>query len=304
MYKYLIRFFCFISGRLLVTVSVQGQALEPRLYSNAPIGLNFLIGGYAYSTGGAIADPSVPLEDGQIDIHTPFAAYAHSFGMWGKSAKVDVVLPYAYLSGTAKFNGEPVERTVDGAADPGMRISMNFIGAPALSLAEFRNYRQNFVLGGSLQVIAPLGQYDPQRLVNIGTHRWTIKPELGLSKTFGPLVLELAGAAALYTNNDDFLGQTKKQKPIYSVQAHVVYQFKNKIWLSVDSTHYAGGKTTVDGIEKNDRQSNSRIGATLALPVNRNNSIKRFTSSGVSTRTGTDFDSIGLAWQHRWGGGL
>ena len=96
--------------------------------------------------------------------------------MWGKSAKVDVVLPYAYLSGTAKFNGEPVERTVDGAADPGMRISMNFIGAPALSLAEFRNYRQNFVLGGSLQVIAPLGQYDPQRLVNIGTHRWTIKP--------------------------------------------------------------------------------------------------------------------------------
>jgi len=289
---------------LLITASTHGQSLEPRLYSNAPIGLNFLIGGYAYSTGSAIADPSVPLEDGQIDIHAPFAAYAHSFGIWGKSAKIDVVLPYAYLSGTAKFNGKPVERTVDGATDPGMRISMNFIGAPALSLAEFRNYRQNFVLGGSLQIIAPLGQYDPQRLVNIGTHRWTIKPELGLSKTFGPLVLELAGAAALYTNNDDFLDRTKKQKPIYSVQAHVVYQFKNKIWLSIDSTHYAGGKTTVDRVEKNDRQSNSRIGATLALPINRHNSIKLFTSSGVSTRTGTDFDAIGLAWQHRWGGGL
>jgi len=293
-----------ISILLLVAGGVHGQALEPRLYSNAPVGLNFLLGGYAFSEGNAITDPSVQVEDGELEVHSPFAAYARSFGLWGKSAKFDVVVPYSFLSGTAKVNGAPAERTVDGFADPSFRVSMNFVGAPALSLAEFKEYRQNFVLGGSLQILAPFGQYDSSRLVNIGTHRWTIKPELGLSKTFGPVVLELAGAAAFYTANDDFQGQTRKQDPIYSVQGHVVYKFKNGIWLAVSSTYYVGGRSTTDGIENPDAQSNTRLGATLALPVNKHNSVKLYASSGVSTRTGSDFDTYGLAWQYRWGAGL
>jgi len=289
---------------LLLAACVRGQSLEPRLYSNAPTGLNFLLGGYAYSTGNAITDPSIQIEDGALDIHTPFLAYAHSFGLWGRSAKYDIVVPYSFLSGTAKSNGLPVSRTVDGFADPSFRVSMNFIGAPALSLAEFKDYRQNLVLGGSLQVFAPFGQYDSSRVVNIGTHRWTLKPELGLSKTLGPLVLELIGAVAFYTDNDNFQGQTRRQEPIYSAQGHMVYRFKNGIWFAFGGTYYTGGQSSVDGIDNPDTQSNSRLGATLALPINRNNSIKLYASSGVSTRTGSDFDTYGLAWQYRWGGGL
>jgi hypothetical protein len=60
----------------------------------------------------------------------------------------------------------------------------------------------------------------------------------------------------------------------------------------------------VDGVEGDDLQRNARVGATLALPVNRNNSVKLYASTGVSARTGTDFDSVGAAWQYRWGGGL
>jgi len=285
-------------------VKAGAQALEPRLYSNAPVGLNFLLGGYVFSEGSAITDPSVAIEGGELEVHAPFAAYARSFGLWGKSAKFDVVVPYSVLSGTAKVNGAPASRKVDGFADPSFRISMNFVGAPALSLAEFKDYQQNFVLGGSLQVFAPFGQYDSSKVVNIGTHRWTVKPELGLSKTFGPVILELAGAVAFYTDNDDFQGQTRTQKPIYSVQGHLVYAFKNKIWIALDATHYAGGRSTVGGVENDDLQENSRLGATLALPVNKKHSVKLYFSSGVSTRTGSDFDTYGLAWQYRWGGGL
>ncbi len=289
---------------LMVAVRICAQALEPRLYSNAPVGLNFLLGGYVFSTGSAITDPSVAVENGEIEIHSPFAAYARSFGLWGTSAKFDVIVPYSFLSGTATVAGNPVSRKVDGFSDPSFRVSMNFIGAPALSLPEFKDYRQNFVMGGSLQVFAPFGQYDSSRVVNIGTHRWTIKPELGLSKTFGPVILELAGAVAFYTDNGDFQGQTRTQDPIYSVQGHLVYAFKNKIWFSLDSTYYAGGQSTVGGIKNPDAQSNSRLGAPLALPVNKNHSVKLYVSSGVSTRTGNDFDAYGLAWQYRWGGGL
>ena len=257
-----------------------------------------------FSTGSAITDPSVAIKDGNLDVHSPFAAYAHSFGIRGKSAKFDVVIPYAFLSGTAKVNGIPASRKVNGFSDPSFRVSMNFIGAPALSLPEFVKYRQNFIFGGSLQVIAPLGQYDSSRLVNIGTHRWTIKPELGISKTIGPLILEVAGAVAFFTDNNDFQGRVRTQDPIYSVQGHLVYTFTNKIWLSLDSTYYTGGQTQTNGIKNPDLQRNTRIGATLALPINKRNSIKLYCSSGVLTRTGTDFDTYGLAWQYRWGGGL
>jgi hypothetical protein len=60
----------------------------------------------------------------------------------------------------------------------------------------------------------------------------------------------------------------------------------------------------VNGVENSDLQNNTRFGATLAFPVNLRNSIKCYASTGVSTRTGSDFDTIGIAWQYRWGGGL
>lgn len=289
---------------LLAAVCASGQALEPRLYSNAPVGLHFLLGGYIYSSGSAITDPSIAIEDGELEIHSPFTAYARSFGLGGKSAKFDVIVPYVFLSGTATAGGTRVSREVDGFADPSFRVSMNFIGAPALSLKEFMDYQQNFIFGGSLQVVAPFGQYDSSKLVNIGTRRWTIRPELGVSKTFGPVILELAGAVAFYTSSDDFQGQTRTQEPIYSMQSHLVYTLKNKIWFSLDATYYTGGKSATNGVENPDAQSNSRIGATLALPVNKRNSVKIYFSSGVSTRTGSDFDTYGFAWQYRWGGGL
>ena len=45
-------------------------------------------------------------------------------------------------------------------------------------------------------------------------------------------------------------------------------------------------------------------GATLALPVNRHHSIKLYASTGLSIRTGTDYDAVGAAWQYRWGEGF
>lgn len=289
---------------IMAAAYVKAQALEPRFYSNAPVGMNFLLGGYVISSGGVTADPSIQLENADIEVHAPFIAYARSLGLWGKSAKFDIVVPYTYISGSATQDGNYVTRDVEGFADPQFRFSINMIGAPALTLEEFSAYRQNFVMGASLKVTAPLGQYDSSRAVNIGTHRWSFTPEIGFSKTLGPVLLELAGAAALYTDNDDFMGQTKEQDPIYSLQAHLVYTFRNGIWMAFGATRYAGGRSAVGGVEKSDLQQNSRLGATLALPVGKKHSFKVYGSSGVETRTGSDFDTLGLAWQYRWGGGL
>jgi hypothetical protein len=209
------------------------QELEPRAYANTPVGLNFLIAGYAYSSGGVATDPSLPVQDAHLQIHSTVLAYARALNVWGKSGKVDVVLPYAWLSGSAEVAGQQREREVSGFVDPRLRFSVNLYGAPALSLEEFANYKQDLIVGASLQVGLPLGQYDSEKLVNIGTNRWSFKPELGLSKAWGPLTLEAAAGVTFYTTNDDFFGGKRRaQEPLYSLQGHLSYNFRPGLWAA------------------------------------------------------------------------
>ena len=281
------------------------QDLEPRSFTNTPVGMNFLIAGFAYTSGNVATDPSLAIENAELEVSSPLIAYARALDVWGKSGKVDVVVPYGWLSGSAEANGELRERDVSGFGDPRLRFSVNFYGAPALSLEEFADYQQDLIVGASVQISAPLGQYDSDKLVNLGTNRWSVKPELGVSKALGPLILELAAGVTFYTDNDDFFGgQTREQDPLYSLQGHIIYGFSSGIWVALDGTWYTGGQTTVDGVEMDDRLDNTRLGLTVAFPVNRYNSIKLYGSTGVTSRTGGDFDTIGIAWQVRWGAGL
>lgn len=285
--------------------AARAQEIEPRAYSNAPVGVNFLIAGFAYAKGGLTVDPSIPLTNANLQTRTAILAYARSLDIGGRSAKFDVILPYAWTSGTAEFEGEPRHRDVSGLGDTRFRLSVNFYGAPALSLKEFENYRQDTIVGASLQVFVPTGQYDSSKLVNNGTNRWSVKPEVGVSKAWGAWTAELATGVTFYSDNNDFLnGKTRKQDPVYSVQAGVIYNFRSGIWASLNGTYVTGGRTTVDGVQSNDLQKNSRAGLTLAFPVDRHNSVKIFANTGVSTRTGSDYDLYSIAWQYRWGGGL
>lgn len=279
--------------------------IEPRAFSNAPVGINFLLSGYVYSEGGLATAASSPLQDAQLTMHSGVLAYARTLDLWGTSGKFDIVLPYTELSGTAMYEGQLHERNISGFQDPLFRISANFYGAPALSLQDFASYRQDVIIGGSLQISTPLGQYDPDRLVNLGANRWFIKPVLGISKELGPVTLELSAGVFLFTDNEDYLkGKTLAQDPVWTTQLHLTYSFGRGVWAALSGTYDYGGDTTVNNQDRNDRQGNSRVGATLALPVNARHSIKLYASSGISTRIGTDYDLLGAVWQYRWGSGL
>jgi hypothetical protein len=279
----------------------RAQAVEPRAYSPAPTGLNFLVIGYAATKGGLSFDTSVPIENPQLSTGGPVFGYARTLDLWGRSGKVDVIVPTARLSGSAIYRGEPVSRTVEGAGDPLVRLSVLLHGGPALSPAAFRAYKPDLIVGASLQVSVPLGQYDETRLLNLGAHRWFVKPEVGISKTTGPWTWEFDAAATFFTANEDFFGGVRRsQRPLYAAQGHVVYSFRNGVWASLDATYFTGGRSSLADVLGNDLQSNWRAGATLALPVDAKNSVKLYASRGVSSRTGNDFDLLGLAWQHRW----
>jgi hypothetical protein len=170
----------------------KAQDAEPRSYTNTPIGLNFLIAGYIYTQGKMAFDPELAIADAQFQSDTGALAYVRSFDFLGQSAKFDVIVPYSAFSAHALVAGQDHEREMSGFGDPRFRVSVNLFGAPALSAKEFANYKQDLIVGVSLQVSAPLGQYDDTKLLNLGNNRWSFRPELGISKAWGPWTLEIA----------------------------------------------------------------------------------------------------------------
>jgi hypothetical protein len=279
------------------------QDLEPRLYTNVPVGVNFLGAGYVFSEGNVLFDPAVSLENAQIRVDGPVLGYGRSIALGPLSGKVDGAVAHVCLDGSADYQGERVTRNVCGLTDARARVTVNFLGAPALRQQEFAGYRQDWVFGGSLQVGVPVGDYDPARLVNIGANRSSAKLELGVSKSLERWLLELALGETFYDDNGDFVGaRVRSQEPITSLQGHAVRRLASGVWLAIDATRYQGGQSSVDDVPNQDLQSNARLGVTVSLPINAKQSVKINASTGVSTRTGTDFDTIGAVWQYAWGG--
>jgi hypothetical protein len=279
----------------------QAQELEPRAYSPAPSGVNFLGLSYLHSSGGVAVDPSLPLQNISAEVNSAALFYARTFGLLGRSASVGFVLPYS----RADVSGDVFERqravTRSGLADPRLRLAVNLVGGPTLDREEFAARTPSTGLGASLMVVAPFGQYSSDRLINLGSNRWAFKPEIGVYHPFGPWSLELYGGAWFYTDNDDFFGGVRReQAPIATLQAHVGYTFHPGLWLAADATWYAGGRTTVNGVQNADRLENTRVGLTLSLPLAKGHSLKLNWSEGVTARIGTSFTTVGLTWQYTW----
>lgn len=279
------------------------QSLDPRSFVNTPVGISFASALYGYSSGNVLFDPSVILDSAELAIQGPTVGYARAMDFWGLSGKLDAAAGWACADGHAQLEGATVSRHVCGLTDPTAHISVNFLGAPAFTLQQYPKYKQDILVGAGLRVTAPLGQYDPARLVNIGTNRWVFRPELGFSKALGRLTLEFLAAASLFTTNTDFFGgHTQSQAPLYSGQINAIYTFRSGIWGGVGGVYYGGGSTRTDGGPAMARQENTRAGATLVFPIGRSNTLKVFWTTGVTTRTGSDFDTFVGSWTYRWGG--
>jgi outer membrane putative beta-barrel porin/alpha-amylase len=289
---------------LWVTVgaaAASAQELEPRAYAPNPTGANFVLLAYAHSTGDVVFDPSVPITNVSAHINASALFYGRTFGLLGRSASAAVQLPYVW--GTVEGDVFEERRSVyrSGLADLRLRLTANLLGGPALAPREFAQRHPGTTLGASIVVVAPTGQYDPVKLVNVGTNRWAFKPELGLSYPAGHWFVELYGGAWLFTVNDDFFGGSRReQQPLASFQTHVSYVFRPRLWLAVDATFYTGGRTTVDGVEKADLQRNSRLGLTAAIPVKRRSALKVSWARGIMTRIGGDFDTLAVGYQFLW----
>jgi hypothetical protein len=286
---------------LLAATALSAQELQPRAYVPAPLGLRFATISYANDSGGLLFDASVPIEDGQVRVHAAALAVGGSVGVFGRSAQVLAVLPYAVADVSGRLGGVEQSRHRSGLTDSTFRFAINIHGAPAMHVEEFAKFRPRTVVGASVTALAPTGQYDPNLLINIGTNRWAFKPEIGLSHLAGKWAFEGALGTWLFTKNGDYYGGTiRRQDPLGSVQVHVVRLLPHRMWAAFDGTYYMGGRTSVGNTIKADYISNTRFGATFGIAIARRQALRFAYFNGVTTRFGSDISSISVSYQVLW----
>jgi hypothetical protein len=296
-------------GALWAATTCLGQDLTPRAYVITPIHSNAVVLTDAFFSGNLMFNGAVPITDATAKVNAPIISLYHSFNFFGRSANFTASLPY----GVGNFEGSVMgtETTVyrSGLFDSVFRVAVNLKGGPAMELGEFRKYQQKTVLGASLKVQAPTGQYDPQRLINYGSNRWAFKPEFGYSRRMGHWILDGYGGVWLYTRNKEFFSrndyvpyvQVQTQEPIVAFEGHLSYDVRARFWVSLDGNFWTGGRTSLNGVENpTTLQKSSRLGVTGSLPLSRRQSIKMSYNKGTYIRFGGDYHNLSVAWQYSW----
>ena len=290
---------------------VRAQDLSPRAYVITPLRTNGVTVSDVFNDGELLFEGTVPITDSTGRLNMAAVTLYHSFGLLGRSANATATLAYGVGTFKGTVNTAEMEARRSGLFDSVYRFSVNLVGAPSMDLGEFRQWRQRTLVGASLKIVAPTGQYDPTKLINLGANRWAFKPEIGLSRRWGRFIVDAYAAVWFFTRNPEFFSrnafvpgtQAQTQEPITAFETHLSYDIKPRLWVSLDANFWNGGRTSLDGVENPlTEQRSSRIGITASVPLTRRQSIKAGYADGAYVRFGGDYKIASIAWQYSWVG--
>jgi|SRR5450432_3288474 len=287
---------------LIISLSLRAQEMEARSYAVVPKGLHAMALSYTYSSGNVISGLTSPVQDLNVQTSVVNLGYIQTFSFFKKLGRIAVSVPFGYLAGTAKAYGIDTAGNRTGFYDGRIKFGVNLLGSPVFSPKDFRRFRESTVLGASIVLSVPIGQYFPDKLINLGTNRWGFKPELGFSHREGRLFYEVYTGVWFFTNNNEYFKDNSRldQKPLFSFQAHVDYVFKSNIWVAINGGFADGGTTILNGMERNDEQQNWRLGTTFSIPINIHQSLKAMVNTGLATRAGQNYTAFTVVYQYSW----
>ena len=296
---------------LCVLGAARGQDLAPRAYVITPIHSNAINLTYSYFNGNVLFNGAAPITGATAKINLSVFSYYHSFSFFGRSANITASLPY----GVGNYHGtvNTVEDNVyrSGLLDSFYRLSVNLKGGPAMPVEAFQRWRQKWLIGASLKIVALTGQYDSTKLINWGNNRWAFKPEIGFSRRWGHWLLDTYGAVWFFTTNQEFFShnqffpgtQTQSENPVGAFEGHLSYDFKPRLWISLDGNFWYGGQTSLSGVPNVATvQRNSRIGVTMSIPLTKRQSVKISYNNGAYISYGGNYQDISVSWQYSWVG--
>lgn len=279
------------------------QDLAPRAYIITPNNSNAVTLSYSFYDGSILFSGAVPITGSSAKVHASSFTYSHSLKLFGRTANLMASVPYAVgnLQGTAA--GTVAHAYRSGLLDADFRLSVNIKDGPAMNSTAFAKWRQKTILGVSLKAVSPTGQYSPANLVNYGANRWGFKPELGLSQRWSKWIFDAYAGMWFFTKNHEFFPgeNTQSESSTGAFEGHLSYDFKPRLWFSLDGNFWFGGSTSVNGVQNAaTHESNSRAGFTGSIPVTKHQSLKFSYSNATYIRYGGDFQSVSLAWQYSW----
>jgi hypothetical protein len=294
-------FIAFAAG----AAQLAAQDLAPRAYVITPIHSNAATITWGFFDGGVNFNGTVPIANATGTYFVPTLSFYHSLNFFGRSANVTVVLPYGVGNFKGDVEGQPQKAYRSGLLDATVRFSVNLLGGRAMTQQEMARWKQKRLLGVSLKVVAPTGQYSPTKLINWGDNRWAFKPEIGYSERWGHWLLDGYAGIWLYTRNpqsfDGPMVVPQSEAPIGALEGHLSYDLRPRFWASLDVNFWAGGITSLSGVQNlQTKQTGSRIGATASIPISKHQSIKTSYSDGTYIRFGGNYQSVSVAWQYSW----
>jgi len=260
--------------------------------------------GYSHASGDIIPDRSLPITGVDSSIDSLHFGYRHTSNLWGRTANITLEAPY--IDGVTEGNREGelnLKREYRGVGDLAATFSVNILGAPAMTRPEFVEMRGNFrhILGISLKLVAPTGNYDSKRLINVGANRWAMKAELGYILSLSPKwLLEASLGSWFFADNNDFLGMSKEQKPVVTLQGHLIHNFRRGVWASLDLNYYTGGRSTIGGQRLEDLQRDSKVGATLVFPFASRHAVKFGYTFGSVNDSDESFNTFVMSYQRAY----
>ncbi len=283
------------------------QDIEPRRWSHLPIGSNFAGAAYAYTEGEIFFNPVMRIEDGEFDLQSAGPKYIHAFGLFGKSARFDLTQTYQSGTWSGLVDGVPTTVDRDGWSDSTLRFAVNLYGAPPLADREFLEYRKSVancetIVGAGLLMQFPTGEYFSDKLINLGSNRYTFTPQFGVVHTRGKWTMELSSSASFYTANEDFFnGKRHEEDPYLIGQGHLIYTFMPGLWLGASVGYGYGGESTIDRVSADDMKGNIGWGLSAGIPVNRNFGFKiAYIATHTDQDTGSDTESVSIACSLQW----
>jgi Putative MetA-pathway of phenol degradation len=296
---------CLALALVDVPYHASAQFSDPRTYENTPVGINQLEVSYAYVHANASIDTSLIVAGATFNLNQGIIDYTRYFGLLHRLMWVEVGVPVAGLSGS--ISGTNIHGSTTGAGDSSYELAMLLKGGPALGVAQFENYKPTTTLGVSLTVTAPTGLYHPNKILNLGSDRWSFKPEIALSHPFGPehkWEFDAYANSYFYTDNTSYHGrEILQQQPLPGVEGHISYSFNDSLWASLDTRYSLRGTTLVNSVDQNNAQQNLILGTEINVSINSRNSLVFEFAKALVHQNGPDLVGFSVKYDYTWGTG-
>jgi hypothetical protein len=290
---------------VLQVPQASAQFTDPHSYDNTPVGTNQIELGYAYVRSDTSIDTSLVITGAKLDLNQGTIAYTRYFGALHRLMWAEASVPVGNLSGS--ISGTSIQGSITGAGDSSYQVAMLLKGGPALSVAQFENYKPTTILGASVTVTAPTGLYSPIKILNLGSKRWFVKPELALSHTFGPeqkWQFDAYVNSYFYATNASYHGtEILKQQSLPGVEGHISYSFNNNVWASLDTRYSMRGDTFVNGVDQDSGQHNLILGSEINVAINNQNSLLFEFADALVHRNGPALVGFSVKYVYTWGKG-